>query len=67
MPYSFCLSNFRFMVDLLGHIKKFLVSRPLKIEKVMRACAFYFYFLSFLQDQIEIFKTRTILHFSHFM
>ena len=33
----------------LGHIKKFLVSRPLKIEKVMRACLFYFYSLSFPQ------------------
>ena len=43
--------------------KKILVSRPLKIEKVMRACDIYFHFLSFLQGQIEIFETRTILHF----
>ena len=47
--------------------KKCLVSRPLKIEKVMRACNFYFYFSSFLQGQIEIFQTRIILHFAHIM
>ena len=41
--------------------KRILVSRPLKIEKVMRACDFYLFFLSFLQGQIEIFETRIIL------
>ena len=46
--------------------KKILVSRPLKIEKKMRACDFCF-FLSFLQGQIEIFETGLILHFSHIM
>ena len=51
----------------LGHIKKFLVFRPLKIEKVMRAFAFYFYFLSSLQVQIEVFETGIILHFPHIM
>ena len=51
----------------LGYITKFLVSRPLKIEKVMRTCVFYYYFLSFLQGQIEIFETRIILHFPYFM
>ena len=49
---------------ILGHIKNFLVSRPLKIEKVMRACVFYFYFVSFLQGQIEIFETGDNFTFS---
>ena len=47
--------------------KKFLVFRPLKIEKVMRACVFYFYFLSFLQGQIEIFETIMISQLLHIM
>ena len=51
----------------LGHIRKILVSRPLKIEKVMRACDFYFHFLSFPQGQIEIFETGIILQFLHIM
>ena len=45
--------------------KKFLVSSPLKIEKVLRACDFYF--LSFLQGQIEIFETIMISQFPHIM
>ena len=45
--------------------KNCLVSRPLQIEKVMRACDFYSYFLSFLQGQIEIFERGIILHFAH--
>ena len=51
----------------LGHIKKILVSRPLKIEKVMRACGISFYFLFFLQGQPKIFETGIILHFQHIM
>ena len=47
--------------------KKFLVSRPLKIEKAMRACDFYSYFLSFLQGQIKISETGVILQFSDIM
>ena len=47
--------------------KKILVSLSLKIEKVMRACVFYSYFLSFLQGQFEIIETRIILHFPHIM
>ena len=50
-----------------GAHKKNLVSRPLKIEKVMCACDFYSYFLSFLQGQIEIFVTGIILLFLHIM
>ena len=45
-----------------GRAKRFLVSRPLKIEKVMR-----FYFLSFLQIQIVIFQTRVISNFPQIM
>ena len=48
-------------VSLRPH-KKILVSRPLKIEKVMRACVFYSYFLYFLQVEIKIFETGIILH-----
>ena len=48
------------------HKEKILVSR-LKIEKVMRACDFYFHFLRFLQGQIEIFQARIISHFQHIM
>ena len=51
----------------LGHIKIFLVSRPVKIEKVMRACVFYFYLLYFLQGEIPIFEPGIILHFQHIM
>ena len=51
----------------LGHIKSFLFSRPVKIEKVMRACVFYFYFLYFLQGQIDNFETRINSHFPLFM
>ena len=47
--------------------KKFLVSRPQEIEKVMRACYFYFYFSSFLQGQTEIFETGIISNFPHIM
>ena len=42
-----------------------LNSQCLKIEKVMRACVFYF--LYFLQGEIKIFETRIILHFPHIM
>ena len=49
------------MVTLRPH-KKVLTSRPLKIEKVMRACDFYF--SSFLQGQIEIFDTKDNFAFS---
>ena len=44
--------------------KKVIVSRPLKIEKVMRACDLYFNFLSFLQGKIEILNLT--LHFGTF-
>ena len=50
---------------ILGYIENFLVSRPLQIEKVMHACDFCSYFLSFLQGRIEIFETGIILHFPH--
>ena len=63
--HSCFISNLKELKALLGHVKKIIVSRPLNIEKVMRACAFYFYFLSFLQGQINIFERGIILQFPH--
>ena len=36
------------------------------MEKVTRACVFYFYFVSFLQGQIEIFDTGDNFTFSKY-
>ena len=45
-------------ISILGHIKKFLVSRPSKISKVMRVCGFHFYFLFYFKSNRSVDNTQ---------